>query len=270
MKLFKRKRKFSTLLLSILLCLCLIFFISDAFGRPLTAAFNFAEPVFSSAYKSAGQLKNILSPPGAYTEDAELKSLVAELEIKAAQTDSLRQLLEMKESYSDYEMTGAYVIGKEAGGWYDIFIIDKGSEDGIKKGMNVLSAEGLAGIVTETGKYTSKVTSLIDESSNVSCMSLTTEDLFMAEGESSLKNKGKIGLTMVTESSDIQAGDKVVTSYVSSNFLPGLFVGYISEVYEQPSDSTLYGEILPVTDFEHLNSVLVITTLKSELLEELS
>lgn len=269
MKLFQRKPNFTKILLAALLCLCLVCFMSDAFGRPLLAIFNFSESVFSSAYKGSSQIKKAFSVPEDTKEDT-IKSLITELEIKAAQTDSLRQLLDMKDSYSDYETTGASVIGKEAGGWYDIFIIDKGSEDGIKEGMNVLSSKGLAGIVAETGRHTAKVTSLIDESSNVSCMSLTTRDLFMAEGESSLKNEGKLGLTMAAESSDIQTGDKVVTSYVSSNFLPGLFVGYVSDIYERTPDGALDGEILPVTDFEHLNSVLVIKTLKSELLEELS
>ena len=74
----------------------------------------------------------------------------------------------MDQTYADYEKVAANVIGKDAGNWFSVFLIDRGSNDGISVGMNVLADGGLAGIVTQVGPNYAKVRSIIDDNSNVS------------------------------------------------------------------------------------------------------
>ena len=66
----------------------------------------------------------------------------------------------------------------------------------------------------------------------------------------------------------VAVGDQVVTSYISSQYVQGLLIGYISEINENSNNLTKSGTITPVVDFEHLKHVLIITDMKTEIEEE--
>ncbi|MFR0986723.1 MAG: rod shape-determining protein MreC [Frisingicoccus sp.] len=63
----------------------------------------------------------------------QLNTKISSMENNLSELEALRELLKMKEVYPDYDMVGARIISKDAGNWYNNFIIDKGSNDGIKK-----------------------------------------------------------------------------------------------------------------------------------------
>ena len=92
------------------------------------------------------------------------------------QYERLQELYQLDQNYAEYEKTAAHVIGKDSGNWFSTFTIDKGSRDCIDVDMNVLAGSGLVGIVTEVGPTWAKVRSIIDDSSNVSGMVLSTSD----------------------------------------------------------------------------------------------
>ena len=165
----------------------------------------------------------------------------------------LRELLSLDEQYDDYEKTGARVIAKESGNWFQLFTIDKGSSDGIQKDCNVISGGGLVGIVTEVGPNWATVRSIIDDNSNVSAMVSTTSDQCIIAGDLRLIDEGSLNLVKLTDSDNkVHVGDKVVTSYISEKFLPGILIGYISELNNDSNNLTKSGYITPVVDFRHL------------------
>lgn len=171
----------------------------------------------------------------------------------------LRELLSLNEQYDDYEKVGARVIAKESGNWFQLFTIDKGSSDGIQKDCNVISGGGLVGIVTEVGPNWATVRSIIDDNSNVSAMVSTTSDQCIIAGDLRLIDEGSLNLVKLTDSDNkVHVGDKVVTSYISEKFLPGILIGYISELNNDSNNLTKSGYITPVVDFRHLQEVLVI------------
>ena len=171
----------------------------------------------------------------------------------------LRELLSLDEQYDDYEKTGARVIAKESGNWFQLFTIDKGSSDGIQKDCNVISGGGLVGIVTEVGPNWATVRSIIDDNSNVSAMVSTTSDQCIIAGDLRLIDEGSLNLVKLTDSDNkVHVGDKVVTSYISEKFLPGILIGYINELNNDSNNLTKSGYITPVVDFRHLQEVLVI------------
>lgn len=175
----------------------------------------------------------------------------------------LRKLYELDEQYDEYEKVGARIIAKESGNWFQLFTIDKGSDDGIRKDMNVVSDGGLVGIVTETGPNWSTVRSIIDDNSNVSAMISTTSDQCIIAGDLRLIDEGSLNLVKLTDADNkVHVGDKVVTSYISEKFLPGILIGYISELNNDANNLTKSGYITPVVDFRHLQEVLVILELK--------
>jgi len=190
---------------------------------------------------------------------AENTQLIAELEEK----DRLEKQLELSSQY-DYDMVGARVIARDSDNWFNVFTIDKGSNDGIEVDHNVISNGGLVGIVTDVGPNYATVRSIIDDYSNVSAMITTTEDTCIIAGDLRLIDEGKINLVKLTDARDkVSVGDKVVTSDISSRFLPGILIGYISEIAMDSNNLTKSGYITPVVDFRHIREVMVIKELKA-------
>ena len=218
----------------------------------------------------AGRSESIKELEALRVENAELRETVNDLTIKINDltTDKyelaeLRQLLSLDERYSDYPTVGARVIGKDAGNWYSTFLIDKGSNDGIKVNMNVLAGTGLVGIVTSVGPNWATVRSIIDDDSNISAMVLNTSDTMIVSGDLELYSNGTIKFTELRDEDNVVVqGDQVVTSQISSKYLPGISIGYIQEINNDSNNLTKSGYITPVVDFEHLDIVLVITQMK--------
>ena len=178
----------------------------------------------------------------------------------------LRELMELKNTYEEYPTVAANVIQKESGNWFNSFVIDKGSDDGIAVDMNVLSGGGLCGIVTEVGKKYAKVLAIIDDDSNISAMSAKTKDSFIIAGDLTLFDEGLLKLQYADKEAALKEGDLVVTSNISTKYLPGLLIGYIKEVSLDANNLTQSGYLLPTADFDKLTNVLVITMLKDDMM----
>lgn len=175
----------------------------------------------------------------------------------------LRTLYGLDENYSDYDKVAARIIGKDAGNWFSTFLIDKGSEDGIAEGMNVIAGSGLVGIVTKVGKNWAQVRSIIDDASNVTGTVLSTSDSCFVTGDLQLMNEGVIRITQLkTEEGAVNKGDKVLTSHISDKYQEGILIGYVDEVSLDSNNLTYSGTLTPAVDFEYLHTVLVITELK--------
>lgn len=193
------------------------------------------------------------------TLSAENSKLVLDKE----ELERLQTLLELKEDYSDYDSVGARVISRDSGNWFNKFTIDKGTDDGIQEGCNVIAGSGLVGIVTEAGQNWARVRAIIDDDSNVSAMISTTSDTCIIAGNLQLIDSGTLSLVKLTDDNNhVHVGDKVVTSNISEKFLPGILIGYISELNNDPNNLTKSGSVTPAVDFKHLQEVLVIRTLK--------
>ena len=183
--------------------------------------------------------------------------------------ERLRELYQLDQNYSDYEKTAAHVIGKDSGNWFSTFTIDKGSDDGIAVDMNVMAGSGLVGIVVDVGPSWAKVRSIIDDSSNVSGMVLSTSDRCIVSGDLSLIDEGQIRFEqMENNENQVSVGDQIVTSYISYKYLQGILIGYVSEVTVDSNNLTRSGYITPAVNFKDLQEVLVITTTKAELTGE--
>lgn len=202
------------------------------------------------------------------TQIERLKAQISSMENNLSELDDLRDLLDMKEIYPDYPMVGARIISKDPGNWYNSFIIDKGSNDGIKKDMNVIADNGLAGIVTDVSATHSTVRGIIDDTSNVSGMISKSSELCIIGGDLKLMEEGLMNVELISADAEVVDGDEVVTSYISDKFLPGLLIGYITDVSSDSSMLTQSAHLTPQVDFENITNVLVITQLKSDLLSD--
>jgi rod shape-determining protein MreC len=183
--------------------------------------------------------------------------------------ERLQELYKLDQNYAEYEKTAAHVIGKDAGNWFGTFTIDKGSKDGIEVNMNVLAGSGLVGIVTDVGPTWAKVRLIIDDSSNISAMAISTSDTCIVSGDMALMGTGQIAFSQMENNDNVVAvGDQIVTSYISDKYLQGILIGSVSEVNVDSNNLTRSGYITPAVDFKNIQEVLVITTTKAELTGE--
>lgn len=190
-----------------------------------------------------------------------------QLKQNSATLERLQNLYKMDQNTADYPKTGANVIASKNSNWFTSFTIDKGSLDGIKEDMNVLSGAGLVGIVTEVGPNYSIVSSVIDDK-NVSAMILTTFDKCIVSGDLTLIDDGVLSFKQLANNdNEVPIGEQVVTSNISDKYLQGLLIGYVSEINVDSNNLTRSGYIIPATNFRELQEVLVITVTKEDLIK---
>ncbi len=182
--------------------------------------------------------------------------------------DDFRKLYKLDGTYADYPKVAARVIVNNTSNWYSSFVIDKGSDDGIKVGMNVMAGNGLVGIITKTGRNNSTVRSIIDDSSNVKGMLLDTSDTCIVKGNLKLLDEGHIEVIDIKKGTEAKDGYEVVTSYLSTKYHPGILIGYISNIKTDPSNMTESGLLTPAVDFSKIDMVLIITKEKEEFITE--
>ncbi|MDE6635575.1 MAG: rod shape-determining protein MreC [Lachnospiraceae bacterium] len=184
---------------------------------------------------------------------------------------SLRELYKLDQGYKQYPKVAARVVSHDDTNWYNEFTIDKGSDDGIQKNMNVIAGNGLVGIVSELGKSYSKVRSIIDDNSYVSGMFVRTSDLCDVKGNLATLKNGYIDVERISIDSEIEEGYEVVTSYQSDRYLEGILIGYVSDIKPDPNNMTMTAKLVPVVDFSRLDTVLVITKVNNyEELEDMT
>jgi rod shape-determining protein MreC len=184
------------------------------------------------------------------------------LQMDKVELKRLRQLYALDKRYEDYPKIGAKIIGKDPGNWYNIFLINKGSKDGLKVNMVVMANNGLAGRIIEVGPSYSKVKSIIDDTSSVSSKILRTSDLCAVKGDRTLiNNSGAIRVEYIQSDAKVVVGDDVVTSHLGNIYPPGIMIGKIVSIEQSPHRMTKQAILEPVVDFKHLEEVLIINML---------
>ena len=282
----KRKNQFSTsnkYWLLILAIICIVLMGLSGFAEsgkgPLSWAAGYTIVPMQKGINRVGMWigdvsENFATLQEIKKENKELKSRLEEmttennrLQQNSATLERYKELYKMDQNTADYPKVAANVIASENSNWFSKFTIDKGSNDGIREDMNVLSGTGLVGIVTEVGPNWATVSSIIDDK-NVSAMILTTFDKCIVSGDLQTVQAGLLKFEQLANNeNEVAVGEQVVTSNISSKYLQGLLVGYISEVNVDSNNLTRSGYIIPATDFKELQEVLVITTTKQDLID---
>ena len=177
----------------------------------------------------------------------------------------LEELYKLDQEYSEYPKIAARIISKDPGNWYDTFVINRGSNHGVRVDNNVIAGKGLVGIVTEVGPSWATVRAIIDDSSNVSAMTVSTSDNCIVEGDLELIDEGKLRFLQLYDTENkVTVGERIVTSNISEKFVEGLFIGYVNEVEQDSNNLTKTGTIVTPIDFQHLKDVFVITINKQD------
>lgn len=261
-----------------LFCLVLILVTSvkDSFLEPLrTGVGYFLIPVQSGVNRAGTLIYNEITDyrqfKGAVEENRQLReridALVEEntrLQSEQFELDRLRELYQLDQDYQQYEKIGARIIAKDSGAWFQVFRINKGSADGVRVDANVIAGGGLVGIVTDVGANYATVRSIIDDVSWVSGMAQQSGDTCFVEGDLTLFTEGRLRISKITKDGDIKDGDRIVTSNTSSKYLPGILIGYATDITTDDTRLTKSGYLVPAARFNNLQEVLVILELKAD------
>jgi len=184
------------------------------------------------------------------------------LALDKLELERLRELYDLDKRYADYPKIGARVIGKDPGNWYEVFIIDKGTRDGINVNMVVMAGNGLVGRIIEVGPNYAKVRSIIDDSSSVSAKVLRTSDICTVSGDKKLGDEGFCLIEYIQNDVNLIEGDEIVTSHLGDIYPPGILIGVVKSIEADPNKLSKSAILVPVVDFKHLEEVLVINSNK--------
>lgn len=270
--------KYNRYILAGLTVLCIVLIgvtmVTDQWLEPLRTAVGYVLIPIQSGVNRVGvaiyeQLSDYGQLKGAIEENRRLQEEIDRLTEENNRLASeqfelqrLRELYALDQQYMQYQKTAARVIANDSGDWFQVFRVNKGSADGIQVGNNVLAGGGLAGIVTDVGAHYATVRSIIDDSSRVSAMALQSGDTCIVGGDLTLYKEGRLSISDIKKDGDVKDGDRIVTSNISTTYLPGILIGYAADITIDSNQLTSSGYLVPVAEFNNLQEVLIITDLK--------
>lgn len=190
-------------------------------------------------------------------ENSKLEQSLRELEILKSENSTLKEYVNLKDKYTEYETVPAYVINKDISNYNDIIVINVGSKDGVEVNMPVIADQGLVGHIISVTETTSKVQTIVDTSSTISCTMTTTRDNLIARG--SLEAESTLKATYIPTEANILQGENVETSGLGGIYPKGIHIGKIKEVVETKNITNRYAIIETAVDFTKIETVLVIT-----------
>ena len=192
-------------------------------------------------------------------ENKKLESKLTEYSDLAEENERLRKLLDFKDQREDYDYIPTNIIGFSGASILDGYIVDKGTEHGIQKGMVVVAADGLVGQVSSVGEKWSIIQCIINENIAVSVMDENTrvnDGILKGYRDSSGNNLTKV--VNLSIDSTIKEGDVILTSGLGMLYPKEIRVGEVVSVEEDKVKVMKSAVIKPFVDFNKLEELLII------------
>ncbi len=184
----------------------------------------------------------------------QLQTQLIEMEERLGEAQVCFALLDFGRTNPQYDYIAATVIGREISPFLQYIIIDKGTENGIRYGMPVVTQQGLVGRVDAVIANASRVKLITDSTSVVNVR------LQSAEVEAQLQGSltGDVSLDMIPLEEVVEPGDVVLTSGLGGNYPANIFVGQVLSTQRRENALFQTATVQPIVDFESLNAVLVV------------
>lgn len=189
------------------------------------------------------------------TEVSKLQAQVVQLQNSVSQADALAALVNFSRSNPENSYTAASVIGRDPSPFLRYIIIDKGSNQNLRRGMPVVTDQGLVGRVDAVINNAARIQLITDTASSVNIRLEKTKKEAILTGTIA----GDLILDLVSQDVKIEPGDLVLTSGLSGGFPADLIVGQVINSRKRDSDLFQEAVVQPVVDFTKLKIVLVIT-----------
>lgn len=197
---------------------------------------------------------------GFRSENERLRKRIQTLEIERqrlleaeATNRQLQKLLDFRGELPAGAITASIIAGS-ASSWFQSCVLNRGSADGVRKGMAVVTPLGVIGKVVAVTGRTAKVLLLTDPNSGIDVYIQRTRGRGIVSGS---LDSGVV-LKYIKRSEDVQEGDRLVTSGMDSVFPKGLLVGTVIKVRKQNRGLFQNIEVWPAAQVSRVEEVLVV------------
>ncbi len=187
-------------------------------------------------------------------ENARLQSQVIELQQQLKDSQFKDELLGFARSHPEDTYVGANVIGRDPSPFLHYIFIDKGSDDGLSRGMPVVTAQGLVGRVDAVIANAARVQLINDPASSVNVQLAASRTEAMLQGSLT----GDVTLEMVAQDAELKPGDVILTSALGGNYPANILVGQVASVRKLETALFQSASVQPSVNFSLLRSVLVV------------
>ena len=177
----------------------------------------------------------------------------------ALENKEYKKLLNITDDIQQFETLGASVIGRDGMDKFYSFTIDKGTRHGVAVNDVVISADGLIGMVVETGANFAKVSTILSPAVNVGCIAGSERDVGISSGSYNLSQGEVCVMNYLPKDTKVKAGDIVSTTGYGTVFPKDLIIGTVESVDIQDSGNSKYATVKPAADIENVKIVFVIT-----------
>ena len=188
-------------------------------------------------------------------ENSRLQVEIVELQQQVTEAQLLSILVDYERKHVESQFTAASVIARDISPFMHYVIIDRGSDDGLRKGMPVVTQQGLVGSIAAVTAGAARVQLINDPGSSINVILQQSDVEAVLSGQLT----GEIQLDMISQKAVVQAGDLVMTSGLGGNYPANIVIGQVVTVRNEASSLFQTASVQPAVDFSQLEIVLVIT-----------
>jgi rod shape-determining protein MreC len=187
-------------------------------------------------------------------ENANLQTQIIALQQQVSEVDLLSALLDFARARPENSYQAAAVISRDPSPFLHYVIINRGSDDGVRRGMPIVAQEGLVGRVAQVTANAARVQLITDPAAQVSVQLQPSE----VDGVLTGSLTGDLAIDLIPQDAQVAAGDLVLTSGIGGGFPANILVGQVSNVRQAATALFQTASVQPVVDFTRLEIVLVI------------
>jgi len=191
-------------------------------------------------------------------EVSRLESQIIDLQQQLSETRILSALVDFARVHPENRYLAASVIGRDPSPFLQYVIINRGSDDGLRRGMPVVTQQGLVGRISKVTAGAATVQLISDAAAKVNVRIEPSRAQALLQGQIT----GEVSLDMIPQAAKVQVGDLVLTSGLGGNYPDNILIGQVTGVRRRDYDIFQQASVQPVVDFSQLEIVLVITNFR--------
>ena len=202
-------------------------------------------------------------------KNAELENKLVEYNRMKDENTTLREMFDYSQANQNYNYLGCNIVGYSGGNISNGYIIDKGTNDGLKKDMIIITSVGLVGKITKADTNFSIVQTIMNENIAVAAMvESTRQTTGILQGGVDSKNEKLVTLSNIPMDSEIKEGDVILTSGLGGMYPKEIRIGEVISIDLDSVGLMKKALVRPYVDFDKLDTVFVVVPKEEINIEE--
>lgn len=228
---------------------------------PIQSAFGYVTDSVAGVWNGYFDLRGVRERNDVL--EAENAALLAEIEsarAAAAENDRLREVNGLRPLLK-YDSVVAEVIARDSTAWFKRIVVNKGSQDGIRGDMPVVTADGLVGRVTQVGPFVCQIQLITDEHAGAGGRLTTSRAVGEVEG----RGDGTCRMKSISSLYDVTENEKILTSGLDRLYPAGILIGYVTSVAKGAGATPQDIAVRPSADLDRIEAVMILLVHQQDL-----